>query len=98
MILLAASIIILRLGLLFDRSSGFALCFLLPHLYHKLVKSIVDTDTSEYLPFIKIFVYVELKSAFGIDLTLPLPWPDISFGALHPLLELRFHPTPRFDL
>ena len=37
MILLAASIIILRLGLLFDRSSGFALCFPLPHLYHKVV-------------------------------------------------------------
>ena len=37
-------------------------------------------------------------SAFGIDLTLPLPWPDISFGTLHLLLEPRFHPTLRFDL
>ena len=37
-------------------------------------------------------------SAFGIDLTLPLPWPDISFGTLHLLLEPRFHPTLGFDL
>ena len=37
-------------------------------------------------------------SAFGIDLTLPLPWPDSSFGTLHLLLEPRFHPTPKFDL
>ena len=37
-------------------------------------------------------------SAFGIDITLPLSWPDISFGTLHLLLELRFHQTSRFDL
>ena len=37
-------------------------------------------------------------SAFGIDLTLPLPWPDTYFGTLHLLLEPRLHPTPRFDL
>ena len=47
--------------LLFDRSPGFALRFPLPHLYHKLVTQSFDTDTSEYLPCIKIFVYVELK-------------------------------------
>ena len=35
--------------------------FPLPHLYHKLVMQSFDTDTSEYLPCIKIFVYVELK-------------------------------------
>ena len=45
----------------FDRSPGFALRFPLPHLYHKLVTQSFDTDTSEYLPCIKIFVYVELK-------------------------------------
>ena len=35
--------------------------FPLPYLYHKLVTQSFDTDTSEYLPCIKIFVYVELK-------------------------------------
>ena len=38
------------------------------------------------------------QSAFGIDLTLPLPWPNTSLGTLHLLLEPRLHPTPRFDL
>ena len=47
--------------LLFDRSPGFALRFPLPHLYHKLVMQSFDTNTSEYLPYVKIFVYVELK-------------------------------------
>ena len=32
-------------------------------------------------------------SAFGIDLTLPLKWPDTSVGTSHPLLEPRLHPT-----
>lgn len=36
------------------------MCSPLPHLYHKIV-TIIDTDTNEYLPCIKIFVYVELK-------------------------------------
>ena len=38
--------------------------------------------------------------AFGIDLTLPLPWPYTSLGNLHLLIEPRKHPTPvpRFDL
>ena len=39
----------------------FALRFPLPLLYHKLVTQSFDTDTSEYLPCMKIFVYVELK-------------------------------------
>ena len=47
--------------LLFDRSPGFRCVFPLPHLYHKLVTQSFDTDTSKYLPCIKIFVYVELK-------------------------------------
>ena len=42
--------------LLFDRSPGFALRFPLPHLYHKLVTQSFDTNTSEYLPCVKIFV------------------------------------------
>ena len=29
--------------------------------YHKLVTQSFDTDTSEYLPCIKIFAYIELK-------------------------------------
>ena len=32
-------------------------------------------------------------SAFGIDLTLPLQWPDTTLGILHLLLEPRLHPT-----
>ena len=32
-------------------------------------------------------------SAFRIDLTLPLKWPDTSLGTLHLLLEPRLHPT-----
>ena len=31
-------------------------------------------------------------SAFGIDLTLPLQWPDTSLGTLHLLLEPRLYP------
>ena len=31
--------------------------------------------------------------AFGIDLTLPLQWPDTSLGALHLLLEAQLYPT-----
>ena len=31
--------------------------------------------------------------AFGIDLTLPLPWPDTTLGTLHLLLEPRLHLT-----
>ena len=39
-------------------------------------------------------------SASGIDLTLPLSWPDTFLGTLHLLMEPRLHPTlvPRFDL
>ena len=32
-------------------------------------------------------------SAFGIDLTLPLQWPDTSLGTLHLLLEPQLYPT-----
>ena len=32
-------------------------------------------------------------SAFEIDLTLPLPWPDTTLGTLHLLLEPRLHLT-----
>ena len=32
-------------------------------------------------------------SAFGIDLTLPLQWPDTTLGTPHLLLEPRLHPT-----
>ena len=32
-------------------------------------------------------------SAFGIDLTLPLPWPDTTLGTPYQLLEPRLHPT-----
>ena len=31
--------------------------------------------------------------AFGIDLTLPLQWPDTSLGTLHLLLEPQLYPT-----
>ena len=33
------------------------------------------------------------SSAFGIDLTLPLQWPDTSLGTLHLLLEAQLYPT-----
>ena len=32
-------------------------------------------------------------SAFGIDLTLPIQWPDTSLETQHLLLEPRLHPT-----
>ena len=32
-------------------------------------------------------------SAFGINLTLPLRWPDTSLGTLHLLLEPQLYPT-----
>ena len=32
-------------------------------------------------------------SALGIDLTLPLQWPDTSLGTLHLLLEPQLYPT-----
>ena len=32
-------------------------------------------------------------SAFGMDLTLPLRWPDTSLGTLHLLLEPQLHPA-----
>ena len=32
-------------------------------------------------------------TAFGIDLTLPLQWPDTSLGTLHLLLEAQLYPT-----
>ena len=47
------------LVLIFAGSPGFTLCFPLPHLYHKTV-AIIDTNTNECLPCMKIFVYVEL--------------------------------------
>ena len=34
-----------------------------------------------------------LESTFGIDLTLPLQWPDTSLGTLHLLLEPQLYPT-----
>ena len=58
MILLAVSIIILRLGI---KELRFCVVFSPPSFISYASHEIVDTDTSEYLPFIKIFVYVQLK-------------------------------------
>ena len=50
----------LCLGIIFAGSPGFTLCFPLPHLYHEASHAIIDTNTYEYLPCMKIFVHVEL--------------------------------------
>ena len=61
MILLAVSIIILCLGITFWQELSFCVAFSPPSFISRAGHAIIDTDTSEYLPFIKIFVYVELK-------------------------------------
>ena len=55
-------------------------------------------EFSKHLEYYLLYTLANSPISFWIDLTLPLPWPDISFGTLHLLLEPRFHPTPRFDL
>ena len=59
MILSAVSIIMLRLGITFWQEPRFCVLFS-PPSYRKLY-AIIDTDTNEYLPCIKIFAYVEFK-------------------------------------
>ena len=61
MILLAVSIIILRLGITFWQELRFCVVISpLPFISWGSL-AIIDTDTNEYLPCIKNFVYVELK-------------------------------------
>ena len=55
-------------------------------------------EFSKHLEYYLLYTLANSPISFWIDLTLPLAWPDISFGTLHLLLEPRFHPTPRFDL
>ena len=55
------SIIIWRLGITFWQELRFCVVFSPPSSISYASHAIIDTDTSEYLPFIKIFVYVELK-------------------------------------
>ena len=61
MILLAVSIIILRLGITFWQEPRFCFLSSAPLFISQASHAIIDTDTNEYLPCIKIFVYVELK-------------------------------------
>ena len=54
-------ILILRLDITFWQEPRFCVVFSPPLLISRASHAIIDTDTNEYLPCIKIFVYVELK-------------------------------------
>ena len=55
-------------------------------------------EFSRHLEYYLWYTLADSHISFWNRLNPPLPWPDISFGTLHLLLEPRFHPTPRFDL
>ena len=61
LILLAVSIIILRLDITFWQELRFCVVFSLPLFISRDSHAIIDTDKNEYLPCIKIFVCVELE-------------------------------------
>ena len=61
MILLRISIIILRLDITFRQEPRFHVVFSPPPCKSWARHAVIDIDTNEYLPFIKIFVYIELK-------------------------------------
>ena len=58
---LAVSITISRLGITFWQEPRFCVVFSPQPFISWATHAIIDTDTNEYLPYIKIFVYVELK-------------------------------------
>ena len=57
---LAVSVIILRLGITFCREPRFYVMFSPIPFMSEASHAIIDTNTNEYLPCMKIFVYVEL--------------------------------------
>ena len=57
---LAVSVIILRLGITFCREPRFYVVFSPIPVISEASHAIIDTNTNEYLPCMKIFVYVEL--------------------------------------